>query len=76
MPVKELSDKNTDGTRLGQSTTDLVGFYGATPISQRANAAQATTAIASSTDFAAAQVAALIEVMNFLTAIGAWKGSA
>lgn len=29
--IKELSDKNPDGTRLGQSATDLVGFHGATP---------------------------------------------
>jgi hypothetical protein len=31
MPVKQLSDGNTDGVVLGQSATDLVGFYGATP---------------------------------------------
>ena len=30
--IKELSDKGPDGTRLGQSSTDLVGFYGATPV--------------------------------------------
>jgi len=29
---KHLSDKNPDGTALGQSSTDLISFYGATPI--------------------------------------------
>lgn len=41
MALKELSDKNPDGTRLGQSAADLVAFYGATPTSQPASASQA-----------------------------------
>lgn len=33
--IKELSDQGGSGTRLGTTTTDLVGFYGlATPIAQ------------------------------------------
>lgn len=36
--VKELSDKGPDGTRLGQSTADLIAFHGSTPISQRVSA--------------------------------------
>ena len=44
MAVKELSDGNTDGTRLGQSSTDLVGFYGATPVDRPATIADATDA--------------------------------
>ena len=32
MPVKQLSDGGADGTTLGQSSTDKVGFYGATPV--------------------------------------------
>lgn len=36
MGVKELSDKGPDGTRLGQSASDLVGFHGATPSDQYA----------------------------------------
>lgn len=76
MPVKELSDKNPDGTRVGQATTDLVAYYGATPISQRAGATQATSLLSSSTDFTAAHLAALQEVMNTLTALGVWKGAA
>ena len=36
MAVFELSNKNPDGTRLGQSSSDLVAFYGATPVDQPA----------------------------------------
>lgn len=32
MPLMDLSDANPDGTRLGQSSTDKVSFYGATPV--------------------------------------------
>ena len=30
MTVKQLSDGNPDGAKLGQSSTDPVGFFGAT----------------------------------------------
>jgi len=55
-----------------------VGFYGVTPIAQRAGAAQATSAVgtASSSDVTTAVKAALIEVMNTLTALNLWKGGA
>ncbi len=32
MAINQLSDGGTDGTTLGQSSTDLVGFFGATPV--------------------------------------------
>jgi hypothetical protein len=41
MAVDQLSKKCPDGTTLGQSATDLVGFYGATPVVQPTAAAQA-----------------------------------
>jgi len=28
--IRDLSDQNSQGTRLGVSATDLIGFYGAT----------------------------------------------
>lgn len=31
MALKQLSDGSPDGTVLGQSSTDLVSFYGGTP---------------------------------------------
>jgi hypothetical protein len=42
--IKELSDKGSDGTRLGQSSTDKIGFYGlATPIVRPSVATAITT---------------------------------
>jgi hypothetical protein len=76
MPVRELSDKNPDGTRLGQAAADLVAYYGVTPVSQRASSVQATSLLSSSTDFTAAHLAALQEVMATMTALGLWKGAA
>lgn len=79
MALKELSDNGPDGSRLGQAASDKIGFYGlATPISQRAAAAQATTAVgtASSTAVDTATKAAIIEIMNTLAALGVWKGAA
>jgi UDP-N-acetyl-D-mannosaminuronic acid transferase (WecB/TagA/CpsF family) len=47
MGVKELSDKGPDGTRLGQTSTDLVGFYGATPVVRYATSVVAPASTAS-----------------------------
>lgn len=44
MTVKQLSDNNSDGTVLGQSSTDKIGFYGITPIVRPATVADATDA--------------------------------
>lgn len=41
--AKHLSDGNPDGTILGQSSSDLVAFYGGTPTSQRSSAAFSET---------------------------------
>jgi predicted secreted protein len=74
---KQLSDGNPDGTGLGQSVTDKISLYGVTPIAQRSGAAQATSLVgtASSADVTTAMKAAVIEIMDTLVAIGAWKGS-
>lgn len=63
---------------VGATTSSLVSFYGVTPIVQRSLAAQATSLVgtASSTAVNTDLKAAIIEIMNTLTAIGIWKGSA
>ena len=79
MAVKELSDKGPDGTRLGQSSADLIGFYGATSlVSQRASSVQATSLISAYTSTTASALigALLVEVANTLNGLGVWKGSA
>lgn len=69
---------STDGATLGKSTSAKISFYGLAPIAQRSGAAQATSlvATASATAVTTEVKAALIEVMNTLTAIGIWKGAA
>jgi hypothetical protein len=42
MAVKELSDRASEGVRLGQSATDKVAFWGKTPITQPAATAQSS----------------------------------
>lgn len=75
--TKQVEASGPD-TLVGGATTDKVGFYGVTPIIQRANAAQATSLFgsASSTALDTATKAFLIEVGAALVAIGIWKGSA
>ena len=47
---KQLSDGNPDGTVLGQGTTDLISFYGVTPVAQQtATAGSPVTTLATST---------------------------
>lgn len=81
---KQLSDKG-DGTILGQSSTDLISFYGATPVAKRSGSAQATivaTVIANTTGFVFASTTAatkiknqLIEIRATLVGLGLWTGS-
>lgn len=50
MPIRQLSDGDTDGTLLGQSSSDRLAFYGAaTPIVRPSVAAYTTTTQSNST---------------------------
>jgi hypothetical protein len=83
MPVRQLSDGNPDGNVLGQSTSDLIAFYNATPVPQRSGAAQAavpTTAPTNTAPFGygQAQAAAIVTLLNeiraTLVSLGLMKG--
>lgn len=81
MANEYLGTGNDDGTVFGHDSTSAtkIGFFGlATPVSRRAGAAQATSAVAtaSSADVTTELKAAVIEIMNTLAAYGLWKGSA
>ena len=78
MAAEELTKLTPDGAHLGQTTADKIGLYGVAVISQRAGASQATSLLstASSTAIDTLTKAAIIEIMNALVAIGAWKGAA
>lgn len=49
MAVEHLSKANDDGTVLGQSATDKIGFYNATPVVQATIAAAGTDAATTQT---------------------------
>ncbi len=76
----------TTGTQIGTAITQKIGLYGATPIAQRAGAAQAAVATTASTPTTpygyttAAQADAIVTLVNELrawaVAQGAIKGSA
>lgn len=73
MPLKELSDGGPDGTRLGQSITDKVGFFGlATPIVQPTAANQAAITAGATTTACNNLV---IELRLALVNLGLIKGS-
>lgn len=84
--MKYLNPKLSDGFSLGQSTSDLISFYGVTPIAQSSGAAQAavgTTPATSSTPVgyttttqANAIVALVNEIRRVLVAYGLMKGAA
>jgi hypothetical protein len=69
-----LSDGRPDGTTLGNDSTDKVSFYGAVPVVQRpySSAVHASSALSSSTDFGATQLAWAQEVTKTLTGLGVW----
>ena len=74
---KQLSDKNPDGVALGQSATDTISFYGATPVTQRTNSIQAASVV-SATSFISVTsnlAAFCAEVAATLTGLGLWKGA-
>ncbi len=53
MSAKQVSDARSEGVKVGQSVTDLVGFWGVSPADQPASGSQAavstTTSSAAST---------------------------
>ena len=59
------------------ATTDKLGFFGAVPVVQRpySSAVHATSALATSTDFGATQLAALQEIQKTLIGLGVWATS-
>lgn len=60
-------------SRLSSASGSTVGFYGATPVAQRATAAtHTTTNVVTSASFGTLQVAQVQEIMNTLIAIGIW----
>lgn len=70
---EQVSYNGPDGAQLGKSASEKIGFYGATPIVQRATATtHTTTNVVTSASYGTLQVAQLQEVMNTLAGLGLW----
>lgn len=78
MPVQQAFARNDDGTEIGDSSTDKIGFYGATPGVQRASATQAASVVSAASYISVTSnlAAFCAEVAATLTALGLWKGAA
>lgn len=78
--IRQLSDGNPDGTSLGQSASDKISVYNATPLAQQVKpTALGTTAATSTTPYgfgSAAQADAVItavnDVISKLALFGVW----
>ncbi len=71
------SDQDISGSTIlghGVNAASTLGFYGLTPIVQRpyTSSVHLSSEIASSTDFAAGQLAVLNEIQKTLVALGIW----
>jgi hypothetical protein len=78
LPSRQLSDANPGGSGLGQSATDLISFYGVTPVVQRAAATQAASVVSATSYISVTSnlAAWAAEVSATLTGLGLWKGTA
>lgn len=72
-----LNGNASDGVLLGASTGKM-GFYGTTPVTQRAAAVQAASVVSASTYITVGSnlAAWAAEVSATLTGLGLWKGAA
>lgn len=70
---EQLSYGAPAGCMIGKDATEKVGFYGATPVVQRATATtHTTTNVVTSASFGTLQVAQIQEIQNTLIALGIW----
>ncbi len=69
MPVEYLGAGSDDGTNMGRSSTDKIGFYGlSTPIAKRTNTL--ASALTAGTTTPANIAAAVAEMQATLVALG------
>jgi len=71
--VEYVGSGVSGGVCVGAAASDLVGFYGTTPVVQRATATtHTTTNVVTSASYGTLQVAQMQEVMNTLAGLGLW----
>lgn len=80
MAVNYVGDNGTDGVVLGldATSTTKIGFYGATPVVQRAAATQAASVVSATSYISVTSnlAAFCAEVAATLTGLKLWKGTA
>lgn len=80
MTTQYLGDGGSDGIIMGRTAanTGKIGFYGTTPVIQRASAVQAASVVSASSyiSIPSNTAAFAAEVAATLTGCGLWKGSA
>lgn len=70
---EQLTYNSPTGAQIGAAASDKVGFYGATPVVQRATATtHTTTNVVTSASFGTLQVAQIQEIQQTLIALGIW----
>jgi len=70
---EQVTYNSPDGAQIGDSASEKIGFYGATPVVQRATATtHTTTNVVTSASFGTLQVAQIQEIQNTLIALGLW----
>ena len=65
--AKQLSDGNTNGTTLGQASTDLISFYGVAAVVQGAAVTTVTTTASTTTTpygYTSTQADAIVAAVN------------
>jgi hypothetical protein len=73
--IYEYVDQGSDdGCIIASASSEKVGFYGKAPVSQRpySSAVHASSALATSSDFGATQLAAVQEIQKTLVGLGIW----
>lgn len=79
MPTYQRVDYGSDdGSQWGGASTDKLGFYGYTPVVQRAAANQAASVVSANSYISVTSnlAAFCAEVAATLTGLGIWKGTA
>lgn len=73
MAAQQLDYGAAEGVIIGAAATNKIGFYGTTPVVQRATATtHTTTNVVTSASYGTLQVAQMQEVMNTLAGLGLW----
>ena len=71
MAVEHVSKGNDDGTTFGQNASDLISFYGVTPVVQPTAAAQAAAGITATTTTSPAGFATTTQGNNLINLVDA-----